>query len=153
MSACEHSQAALTARQARAAQRTSGRSPARYQCWPWRHSAAALQCLHGRRAPPRSASARQRFWVKFDTARASSAWSCAPLSAESAASVRSVRCDTAGAAAPQPLSAVLGLKRSLRHGTANVAIPSHTAPPARPQPTAPLRVPRPAVPRWACVDV
>jgi len=39
----------------------AARSPALYQCGPWRHSAAALQCLHGRRAPPRSASARQRF--------------------------------------------------------------------------------------------
>jgi hypothetical protein len=86
-----------------------------------------------RRAAPQRGSASRSSSTLLGEPRASSAWSCAPLSAESAASVRSVRCDTAGAAAPQPLSAVLGLKRSLRHGTANVAIPSHTAPPARPQ--------------------
>ena len=125
VSPCEHSQAALTARQARAAaaaQRTSGPEPCALSV---RAVAPLGSCFAVFARPARTAAQRLSAAALLGQVRHCSGVVVCATRAESADSVRSVRCDTAGAAAPQPLSAVCGLKRSLRHGTA-VAIPSHT---------------------------
>jgi len=102
VSPCEHSQAALTARQARAAaaaQRTSGPEPCALSV---RAVAPLGSCFAVFARPARTATQRLSAAALLGQVRHCSGVVVCATRAESADSVRSVRCDTAGAAAPQP---------------------------------------------------
>jgi hypothetical protein len=120
-----------------------------------------------RRAAPQRGSASRSSSTLLGEPRASSAWSCAPLSAESAASVRSVRCDTplrhgrcssASAAKCGPWTQTVTSSRHSQCGHSE-SHSSSGSPAGCRSPRPPCgsrRLPRPAVPRWgwwACVDV